>query len=134
MLCGELPFRGSRLMLLDQVQHDDPRPPRRINERIPRDLETICLKAMAKLPAKRYQTADEFAADLRRFLAGEPVHARRAGRVDAWCAGAAGGRATPPWSAPCWACSCCWPPAPDSGDRDRERAQGDRSGGEPRRT
>ena len=34
MLCGELPFRGSRLMLLDQVQHDDPRLPRRINERI----------------------------------------------------------------------------------------------------
>jgi serine/threonine-protein kinase len=88
MLTGELPFRGSRLMLLDQVLHDDPRPPRRINDRIPRDLETVCLKALAKLPAKRYATAADFAADLRRFLAGEPVHARRAGRVERlrlWC-------------------------------------------------
>src|SRR5262249_22211965 len=67
---------------------DDPRPPRRVNERIPRDLETVCLKAMAKAPARRYQTAAEFAADLRRFLAGEPIKARPVGRVERlwrWC-------------------------------------------------
>src|SRR5262249_18220459 len=48
MLTGELPFRGTPRMLLHQVLHDDPRRPRSFNDRIPRDLETICLKAMAK--------------------------------------------------------------------------------------
>src|SRR6516164_3346403 len=50
LLTGELPFRGTTRMLLHQVLEDEPRPPRRINDRIPRDLETICLKAMAKEP------------------------------------------------------------------------------------
>src|SRR5262249_7217408 len=54
LLCGELPFRGSKRMMLDQVQWEEPRPPRRLNDKIPRDLETICLKAMAKAPAQRY--------------------------------------------------------------------------------
>ena len=44
-------------MLLLQVLQDEPRPPRRLNDKIPRDLETICLKAMAKEPARRYATA-----------------------------------------------------------------------------
>ena len=57
LLTGELPFRGNTRMLLHQVLHDEPRPPRRLNDRIPRDLETICLKAMAKEPARRYATA-----------------------------------------------------------------------------
>src|SRR5262249_39524626 len=57
MLTGELPFRGNSRMLLDQVLHDEPRSPRSLNDRIPRDLETICLKAMAKEPGRRYQTA-----------------------------------------------------------------------------
>ena len=48
LLCGELPFRGSKMMVLHQLQFEDPRPPRRVNDRIPRDLETICLKALAK--------------------------------------------------------------------------------------
>src|SRR5207302_2966257 len=48
LLCGALPFRGSRIMMLHQVLREEPRPPRRINDKIPRDLETICLKAMAK--------------------------------------------------------------------------------------
>src|SRR5262249_46983598 len=43
-LCGELPFRGSKLMLLRQVLHEEPRPLRQVNDKIPRDLETICLK------------------------------------------------------------------------------------------
>src|SRR5262249_15599064 len=46
MLTGELPFRGNTRMLLQQVMHDEPRAPRSLNDRIPRDVETICLKAM----------------------------------------------------------------------------------------
>ena len=53
LLTGELPFRGQTRMLLLQVLQDEPRPPRRLNDRIPRDLETICLKAIAKEPARR---------------------------------------------------------------------------------
>src|SRR5262249_53068468 len=56
--------------------------PRRLNDKIPRDLETICLKAMAKEPGRRYATARELADDLRRFQAGEPVQARPAGRLE----------------------------------------------------
>jgi WD40 repeat protein/tRNA A-37 threonylcarbamoyl transferase component Bud32 len=81
LLTGELPFRGNTRMLLHQVLHDEPRPPRGLNDRIPRDLETVCLKAMAKEPARRYATAGELAADLHRFLRGEPVKARP---VRAW--------------------------------------------------
>jgi tRNA A-37 threonylcarbamoyl transferase component Bud32/tetratricopeptide (TPR) repeat protein len=80
LLTGELPFRGTQRMLLHQALHDDPRPPRALNDRIPRDLETICLKAMAKEPAQRYPTAGEWAADLRRWLRGEPIQARPVGR------------------------------------------------------
>jgi serine/threonine protein kinase len=76
MLAGELPFRGSRVMLLDQVLNEDPRPPRKINDKISRDLETICLKCLRKEPAARYQTAADLARDLRYFLAGEPIAAR----------------------------------------------------------
>jgi WD40 repeat protein len=79
LLTGELPFGGTVRMLLHQVVHEDPRPPRRFNDRVPYDLETICLKAMAKSPSGRYATAGEVAADLRRYLDGEPILARRAG-------------------------------------------------------
>src|SRR5262249_15222682 len=82
LLTGELPFRGSRAMILHQVLREEPTPPRRLNNHIPRDLETACLKAMEKEPAKRYATAAEFAADLRRFLAGEPVLTPPGGRFD----------------------------------------------------
>src|SRR5207245_11692159 len=82
LLTGELPFRGTLRMLLYQVVHDEPRPPRRLNDRIPRDLETICLKAMAKTPAQRYATAGAVAADLRRYLKGEPIQARPAGKAE----------------------------------------------------
>jgi tetratricopeptide (TPR) repeat protein/tRNA A-37 threonylcarbamoyl transferase component Bud32 len=88
LLAGELPFRGNARMLLHQVLHDEPRAPRSLNDRIPRDLETICLKAMAKEPARRYATAGELADDLRRFLKGEPIRARPTGRVERfarWC-------------------------------------------------
>jgi tRNA A-37 threonylcarbamoyl transferase component Bud32 len=88
MLTGERPFQGNRRMLLLQVLEDEPRPPRQLNEKIPRDLETICLKAMAKSPGRRYETAREFAEDLRRFLNGDPIMARSMGRIEQlgrWC-------------------------------------------------
>jgi WD40 repeat protein/tRNA A-37 threonylcarbamoyl transferase component Bud32 len=88
LLTGERPFRGSRAMLVHQVLEEEPRPPRKINDKIPRDLETICLKAMAKEPARRYATAADLACDLRRFLAGEAILARPAGRLERgwrWC-------------------------------------------------
>src|SRR5205823_2860370 len=54
LLTGERPFRGERRALLLQVLADEPAPPRRLDHKVPRDLETICLKAMAKSPARRY--------------------------------------------------------------------------------
>jgi serine/threonine protein kinase len=88
VLTGERPFRGNRRMLLLQVLEDEPRAPRRLNDRIPRDLETICLRAMAKSPAKRYQTASDLADDLRRYLRGDAILARPmsvAERLKHWC-------------------------------------------------
>jgi serine/threonine protein kinase len=88
LLTGERPFRGNRQMLLLQVLHDEPRPPRQLNDKAPRDLETICLKALAKAPGRRYATAQELAVDLRRYLRGEPIRARPIGRVERlvhWC-------------------------------------------------
>jgi tRNA A-37 threonylcarbamoyl transferase component Bud32 len=88
LLTGELPFRGNSRMLLHQVLHDEPRPPRSLIDRIPRDLETICLKAMTKEPQRRYPNAQEFGDDLRRFLKGEPIHARPVSRTEKlwrWC-------------------------------------------------
>jgi tRNA A-37 threonylcarbamoyl transferase component Bud32 len=88
LLTGDRPFRGNRRMLILQVLEDEPRPPRHLNDKIPRDLETICLKAMSKSPARRYATARELAEDLRRFLTGEPIRARPIGRGERlwhWC-------------------------------------------------
>jgi serine/threonine protein kinase len=76
MLCGDLPYRGSKGMMLHQVLYDEPRAPRKLNDKVPRDLETICLKAMAKNPADRYATAQALADDLRRFVNGESILAR----------------------------------------------------------
>ena len=82
LITGERPFSGSKRMLLSQVIHDEPRAPRHMNDHIPRDLESICLRAMAKEPAHRYRSARALANDLRRFLAGEPILARPVGRSD----------------------------------------------------
>jgi serine/threonine protein kinase len=76
LLCGELPFRGSKMMILHQVLREEPQPPRKLNDKVPRDLETICLKALAKEPGGRYATARGLADDLRRFLEGQPIQAR----------------------------------------------------------
>src|SRR5262245_23554005 len=88
MLTGERPFQGKERMLLLQVLEDEPRPPRRLKEDVPRDLETVCLKAMSKSRAGRYPRASALAEDLRRFLAGEPILARREGYAQhlwRWC-------------------------------------------------
>ncbi|MDB5340457.1 MAG: hypothetical protein JWN70_6076 [Planctomycetaceae bacterium] len=88
MLTGGRPFQGNRRMLLLQVLEDEPRPPRQLNDKIPRDLETICLKAIAKSSQRRYQTAREFAEDLRRLLRGDHIQARSVGwleQLGRWC-------------------------------------------------
>src|SRR5262249_23566971 len=88
MLTGERPFQGKERLLVLQVLEDDPRPPRRLKEDIPRDLETICLKAMSKSPAGRYPRAAALAEDLRRYLSGEPILARPEGYTKhfwRWC-------------------------------------------------
>ncbi len=76
LLTGDLPFKGNPRALLHQVQHEDPPSPRRLAKDIPVDLETICLKAMAKERERRYATAKALAEDLRRFVNGEPILAR----------------------------------------------------------
>jgi len=67
---------ADRLRLIDQVVHEPPAPPRQLDHRIPRDLETIVLKALAKDPKDRFATADELAAELRRFLENRPIRSR----------------------------------------------------------
>jgi eukaryotic-like serine/threonine-protein kinase len=74
------PFRGDdRIDLLHRIAHQDPVPPRRIDSRIPVELETIVLKAMAKVAGDRYATAADMADDLGRFLDDRPIRARRPG-------------------------------------------------------
>jgi serine/threonine protein kinase len=69
ILTGQPPFRGTGLAdLLPQILKQPPTPPRRVVRSIPAELETICLKAMAKSPDQRYQTAGELAAALGAFL------------------------------------------------------------------
>jgi hypothetical protein len=88
MLVGELPFRGNIRMVLQQVLEDEPRSIRRLNDRVPRDLETIVLKCMEKEPHNRYQNAGELADELERFLTHRPIAARPIGRMERswrWC-------------------------------------------------
>ena len=74
-----------RLKLIEQVRHQEPTRPRSIDRRIPRDLETIVLKAIDKDPRGRYPTAAALAEDLQRFVEDRPIRARRIGTVErAW--------------------------------------------------
>jgi tetratricopeptide (TPR) repeat protein len=78
ILTGRPPFRGDTvLQTLEQVRSQEPLPPGKLRARLPRDLETICLKTLHKDKRRRYPSALALAEDLRRFRDGEPVHARR---------------------------------------------------------
>lgn len=89
LLTGRPPFRGSTpLDTVQQVVQRDPPSPRSLAPKIPRDLETICLKCLHKQAAGRYATAADLADDLRRFQLGEPIAARRIGPLGRgwrWC-------------------------------------------------
>ena len=85
LLTGELPFRGESRMLIVQILNEEPPSPRKLNARIPRDLETIALKCLEKDPDRRYQTAGELADDLERYLGGEAIRARPVSQLEhAW--------------------------------------------------
>jgi eukaryotic-like serine/threonine-protein kinase len=82
MLTGRPPFLGETpLDTLQQVVTQEPVAPTRLQPKIPKDLETICLKCLQKEPARRYASAEELAEDLRRFLDDRQIHAKAAGAV-----------------------------------------------------
>ena len=88
LLTGELPFRGNARMLVHQVINDEPPSPRRLNHLVPRDLETICLKCLEKIPEKRYVSALAMADDLTKVVDDEPITARpvtQFERTARWC-------------------------------------------------
>jgi eukaryotic-like serine/threonine-protein kinase len=81
-LTGRAPFQGaSEADVLRQILRDEPIAPRRIRREIPRDLETISVKCLAKEPGRRYASAESLAADLQAFLDGKPIRARPLGAV-----------------------------------------------------
>ena len=88
LLTGEVPFRGNQRMMVVQILQDEPPSPRKLQTRIPRDLETICLKCLGKTPSKRYQTAGKVAEELLRHIRGEAIQARPISRFShgwRWC-------------------------------------------------
>jgi serine/threonine protein kinase/tetratricopeptide (TPR) repeat protein len=82
LLTLQPPFPGERRdQIIAQIISKEPKPPRRLNRKVPVDLETICLKAIEKDPDRRYQTAGQMAEDLRRFVNRFAISAKRAGPV-----------------------------------------------------
>jgi WD40 repeat protein len=83
MLTGRPPFQSAEVLdTLSQVRTQEPVPPRRLQRSVPRDLETICLKCLEKEPSRRYASAGALVEDLERFLAGQTIRARPAGRAE----------------------------------------------------
>jgi WD40 repeat protein len=82
-LTGQPPFKAaSAVETLDLVRRQEPVAPRWLNPRLPRDLETVCLKCLRKEPERRYASAAALAEDLRRWRAGEPIAAWPVGRLE----------------------------------------------------
>ena len=81
LLTGDRPFRGTTRMLIHQVINEEAPSPRKLNNAVPRDLETICLKCLEKDPDKRFQTANDLQEELTRWLNGEPIHSRPIGPI-----------------------------------------------------
>ena len=82
-LTDQPPFYAeTALETMQQVLEREPLPPSRRGVRVPRDLETICLKCLNKVPARRYASAEDLANDLRLFQAGEPIRARAVGAAE----------------------------------------------------
>jgi WD40 repeat protein/tRNA A-37 threonylcarbamoyl transferase component Bud32 len=89
LLTGHTPFSGPLAVVIHNVINTEPDPPRKFRPDVPKDLETICLKAMAKRPEDRYADCQELADDLRRWQEGEPIAARQLSfreRVARWVA------------------------------------------------
>jgi serine/threonine protein kinase len=83
MLTGRVPFQGATvLQTIELVRAAEPLPPGRLQPRMPRDLQTICLKCLRKEPGQRYASTLGLAEDLHRFLAGEPILARPTSAVE----------------------------------------------------
>src|SRR5262249_24597185 len=89
LLPGRPPFQAANpLETLLQVQKQDPVPPRELNHNIPRDLDTIVLKCLDKVPTRRYVSAKVLAEELQRYLDRRPILARPVGRIERflrWC-------------------------------------------------
>ncbi|MBS1784032.1 MAG: protein kinase [Acidobacteria bacterium] len=81
LLLGDSPFQASTsIETMRRLMEEEPPPPRKRDPSLPRDLETILLRCLEKIPARRYDTAKALAEDLDRFLSGEPIEARRDSR------------------------------------------------------